>query len=83
VIKRITQRLSPRVVRTVALPAPNDRERTQWCFQRYATHLPACGEIALFDRSWYNRAKKHGPWPMTASDRGRCEPPMASLLLWH
>ena len=56
VIKRITQRLNPRVCRTVALPAPNDRERTQWYFQRYATHLPAAGEIVLFDRSWYNRA---------------------------
>ncbi|MBU0603584.1 MAG: polyphosphate kinase 2 [Gammaproteobacteria bacterium] len=56
VIKRITQRLNPRVVRTVALPAPNDRERTQWYFQRYVTHLPAAGEIVLFDRSWYNRA---------------------------
>jgi polyphosphate kinase len=56
VIKRITQRLNPRVCRTVALPAPNDRERTQWYFQRYASHLPAAGEIVLFDRSWYNRA---------------------------
>jgi polyphosphate kinase len=56
VIKRITQRLNPRVCRVVALPAPNDRERTQWYFQRYATHLPAAGEIVLFDRSWYNRA---------------------------
>ncbi len=56
VIKRITQRLNPRVCRTVALPAPNDRERTQWYFQRYAAHLPAAGEIVLFDRSWYNRA---------------------------
>ncbi len=56
VIKRITQRLNPRIVRTVALPAPSDRERTQWYFQRYATHLPAGGEIVLFDRSWYNRA---------------------------
>jgi polyphosphate kinase len=56
VIKRITQRLNPRVARVVALPAPNDRERTQWYFQRYATHLPAGGEIVLFDRSWYNRA---------------------------
>src|ERR1700727_1913159 len=55
-IKRITQRLNPRVCRVVALPAPNDRERTQWYFQRYATHLPAAGEIVLFDRSWYNRA---------------------------
>jgi len=56
VIKRITQRLNPRVCRVVALPAPNDREKTQWYFQRYVTHLPAAGEIVLFDRSWYNRA---------------------------
>jgi polyphosphate kinase 2 len=56
VIKRITQRLNPRVCRVVALPAPNDRERTQWYFQRYVAHLPAAGEIVLFDRSWYNRA---------------------------
>ena len=56
VIKRITQRLNPRVCRVAALPAPNERERTQWYFQRYATHLPAGGEIVLFDRSWYNRA---------------------------
>ena len=55
-IKRLTQRLNPRVCRVVALPAPNDRERTQWYFQRYASHLPAAGEIVLFDRSWYNRA---------------------------
>lgn len=55
-IKRITQRLNPRVCRVAALPAPNDRERTQWYFQRYASHLPAGGEIVLFDRSWYNRA---------------------------
>ncbi len=56
VIKRLTQRLNPRVVRTVALPAPSDREKTQWYFQRYVPHLPAGGEIVLFDRSWYNRA---------------------------
>ncbi|MDE3027013.1 MAG: polyphosphate kinase 2 [Paracoccaceae bacterium] len=56
VIKRIAQRLNPRVVRTVALPAPSDREKTQWYFQRYVPHLPAGGEIVLFDRSWYNRA---------------------------
>lgn len=55
-IKRIVQRLNPRVCRVVALPAPNDRERTQWYFQRYVPHLPAAGEIVLFDRSWYNRA---------------------------
>src|SRR6516165_10010349 len=56
VIKRITQRLNPRVCRIAALPAPNERERTQWYFQRYVGHLPAGGEIVLFDRSWYNRA---------------------------
>ena len=55
-IKRITQRLNPRVCRVAALPAPNDRESTQWYFQRYVSHLPAGGEIVLFDRSWYNRA---------------------------
>jgi polyphosphate kinase 2 len=56
VIKRITQRLNPRVCRVVALPAPNERERTQWYFQRYVEHLPGACEIVLFDRSWYNRA---------------------------
>ena len=55
-IKRITHRLNPRVCRVVALPAPNERERTQWYFQRYIAHLPAGGEMVLFDRSWYNRA---------------------------
>jgi polyphosphate kinase len=56
VIKRITQRLNPRVCRVAALPAPNERERTQWYFQRYIANLPSAGEIVLFDRSWYNRA---------------------------
>ena len=56
VIKRIVQRLNPRVCRVVALPAPTDREKTQWYFQRYVPHLPAGGEIVLLDRSWYNRA---------------------------
>jgi len=56
VIKRVAQRLNPRICRTVALPAPTERERTQWYFQRYVAHLPAAGEIVLFDRSWYNRA---------------------------
>jgi polyphosphate kinase 2 len=55
-IKRITQSLNPRVCRVVALTAPTERERTQWYFQRYVAHLPAAGEIVLFDRSWYNRA---------------------------
>ncbi len=55
-IKRITESLNPRVTRVVALPAPTERERTQWYFQRYVQHLPAGGEMVLFDRSWYNRA---------------------------
>ncbi len=56
VIKRITERVSPRIFRVVALPAPNDREKSQYYFQRYIAHLPAAGEVVLFDRSWYNRA---------------------------
>ncbi len=56
VIKRITERTSPRIVRVAALPVPTERERTQWYFQRYVAHLPAAGEIVLFDRSWYNRS---------------------------
>ena len=56
VIRRISQRLDPRVCRVVALPAPSDREKTQWYFQRYVPHLPSGGEMVLFDRSWYNRA---------------------------
>ena len=55
-IKRITERLNPRVCRVVALPAPTERQKTQWYFQRYVEHLPAAGEMVLFDRSWYNRA---------------------------
>eukprot|EP01037_Dinobryon_pediforme_P008143 gene8143-8227_t len=55
-IKRVTQRLNPRVARVVALPAPSERERNQWYFQRYINHLPTAGEMVLFDRSWYNRA---------------------------
>jgi polyphosphate kinase 2 len=55
-IKRITDSLNPRVCRVVALPAPTEREKTQWYFQRYAAHLPAAGEMVIFDRSWYNRA---------------------------
>jgi len=56
VIKRITERTSPRIVRVVALPRPTEREQTQWYFQRYVERLPAGGEIVLFDRSWYNRS---------------------------
>jgi polyphosphate kinase 2 len=55
-IKTMTMALNPRVARVVALPAPTERERSQWFFQRYVPHLPAAGEIVLFDRSWYNRA---------------------------
>jgi polyphosphate kinase len=55
-IKRVTERLNPRVCRIAALPAPTERERSQWYFQRYVAHLPSAGEIVLFDRSWYNRA---------------------------
>ncbi len=56
VIKRITQRLDPRVCKVVALPAPSEREQSQWYFQRYVPHLSAGGKMVLFDRSWYNRA---------------------------
>ena len=56
IIKRIKERVSARVFRVVALPAPSDREKTQFYYQRYLTHLPAAGEVVLFDRSWYNRA---------------------------
>ena len=56
VIKAVTERTSPRIVRVVALPKPTDRQRTQWYFQRYVEHLPAVGEMVLFDRSWYNRS---------------------------
>mgnify|MGYP000532676248 CR=1 FL=1 len=65
-IKRMTEYLSPRVARIVALPKPTERQETQWYFQRYIEHLPAAGEIVLFDRSWYNRAgveKRNGLCP--------------------
>ena len=58
VIKRITESTNPRVVRVVALGTPSDREKTQWYFQRYVEHLPAAGEMVLFDRSWYNRSNR-------------------------
>ena len=61
-IKRITYRLNPRVARVVALPAPTEKERTQWYFQRYIPHLPSAGEMVLFDRSWYNRASMPSNW---------------------
>ncbi len=55
-IKRITERVSPRVFRVIALPAPNEREKSQMYLQRYIAHFPAAGEVVIFDRSWYNRA---------------------------
>ena len=69
VIKRITQRLNPRVCRVVALPAPTERETTQWYFQRYVPHLPAGGEMVLFDRSWYNRAGVERVMDFATSDQ--------------
>jgi polyphosphate kinase 2 len=68
VIKTITERTSPRILRVVALPRPTERERTQWYFQRYVEHLPASGEMVLFDRSWYNRSNVE--WVM-----GFCDEP--------
>src|SRR5262245_52333701 len=55
-IKRIAEHMNPRITKHVALPKPTERERSEWYFQRYVAHLPSAGEIALFDRSWYNRA---------------------------
>ena len=74
-IKRITERLNPRVCRVVALATPTEREKTQWYFQRYVPHLPAAGEIVLFDRSWYNRAGRragHGLLHRRRSTRSSC-----------
>jgi polyphosphate kinase 2 len=76
IIKRITERVSPRVFRTVALPAPNERERTQLYLQRYIEHFPAGGEIVLFDRSWYNRAG-------VERVMGFCEPEQTVRLLQY
>jgi len=70
VIKRITQRLNPRVARVVALPKPTEREMTQWYFQRYVPHLPAGGEIVLFDRSYYNRAGVERVMGFASEDQG-------------
>ena len=69
VIKRITERTSPRIVRVVALPTPTEREQTQWYFQRYVEHFPAAGEMVLFDRSWYNRSNIE--WVMGFCTEGR------------
>lgn len=75
-IKRITESLNPRLVRIAALPAPTERERGQWYFQRYIAHLPAAGEITLFDRSWYNRAG-------VEKVMGFCTPEQHSRFLEH
>jgi len=85
VIKRITQRLNPRVCRVAALPAPNDRERTQWYFQRYVSHLPAAGEIVLFDRSWYNRAgvERVMGFAVTISTKNSSVPHPSSNACWY
>jgi len=85
VIKRITESLNPRVCRVVALSTPTERERTQWYFQRYVQHLPAAGEIVLFDRSWYNRAGvEHvmGFLPRTRNTRSSCAPVRCSKTCW-
>jgi polyphosphate kinase 2 len=68
-IKRIVERVSPRVFRVVALPSPSDRERTQIYFQRYMAHLPAAGEVVIFDRSWYNRPGVERVMGFTPEDR--------------
>lgn len=72
VIKRITDMTNPRLVRTVALGVPSDREKTQWYFQRYVEHLPAAGEIVLFDRSWYNRAGVERVMGFATDDQVQC-----------
>jgi polyphosphate kinase 2 (PPK2 family) len=70
-IKAITERVSPRVFRVVALPAPSDREKSQLYLQRYVPHLPAAGEIVIFDRSWYNRRRRHPPGEILARGQRR------------
>ena len=79
-IRRITEKTNPRVIRNVALGKPNDRERTQWYFQRYVAQLPAAGEMVLFDRSWYNRAgvERVMGYCTTPSTRSSCTPARAS-----
>ncbi|MEV0702786.1 polyphosphate kinase 2 [Saccharopolyspora sp. NPDC050389] len=71
-IKRVTEYLNPRVARIVALPAPTERERTQWYFQRYVAQLPAAGEVVLFDRSWYNRAGVERVMGFCTEEEHRC-----------
>jgi hypothetical protein len=83
VIKRIMQRLNPRICRVIALPAPTERERTQWYFQRYVPHLPAGGEIVLFDRSWYNRSGVERVMGFASADQAIRHPPDQILVLDH
>ena len=92
VIKRITQRLNPRVCRVAALPAPSERERSQWYFQRYVSHLPAAGELVLFDRSWYNghgilhrrRLRGISPYrPRIRKDAGALRHCAHQILVFH
>ena len=73
-IKAITERVSPRVFRVVALPAPSDREKTQLFLQRYMQHFPAAGEIVIFDRSWYNRAGVEYVMGFCTADRAQAVP---------
>jgi polyphosphate kinase 2 len=84
-IKRIMEPLNPRHARVAALPAPSDRERTQWYFQRYVAHLPAAGEIVLFDRSWYNRAGVERVMGFATADEVeeffRSAPPFEQMLI--
>ena len=83
-IKRVTEVLNPRFVRIAALPAPNDRERTQWYFQKYIAHLPSAGEIVIFDRSWYNRAGvEHvmGYWTEAENQRFLRQAPLFEHML--
>ena len=84
VIKRISERLNPRIVRTIALGTPTEKEKTQWYFQRYVPHLPAAGEMVLFDRSWYNRGgveKVMGSAPKR-NTRSSCGPVPSSSGCW-
>ncbi len=83
VIKRITQRLNPRVCRVAALPAPSERERTQWYFQRYVAHLPAGGEIVLFDRSWYKPRRGRTGDGLLHRDRGGGVLPLGARVRAH
>ena len=83
-IKAITERVSPRVFRVVALPAPSEREKSQIFFQRYVPHLPAAGEVVIFDRSWYNRAGVDMSWAIAPkhSTAASCRSAPSSNCMW-